>query len=163
MKNRQPSFSATRPWLLAAFLVVFTLMVYTPTRHAGFIWDDDDHVTANTALSVPGGLALIWTSITYSRYYPLTLTTFWCERQIWGLNPLPYHVVNVVLHAINGVLVFFLLRRLRVTTAWPIAAAWLLHPVNVESVAWITELKNVQSGFFFLAALLCYLQFNEKA
>jgi Flp pilus assembly protein TadD len=105
---------------------------------------------------------MIWSSLTYSRYYPLTLTTFWCERRLWGLNTEPYHVINVVLHAINGVLVFLILRRLRVPGAWVAACLWALHPVNVESVAWITELKNVQSGFFFFLSVLCFLRFDAQ-
>ena len=153
---------ARKPWLLAALLVLLTFTAYKPAWRAGFIWDDDDHLTTNAVLAVPYGLSLVWTSITYSRYYPLTLTTFWCERQLWGLNPLPYHLVNIALHAINGLLVFLLLRRLRVPAAWLAAAVWVLHPVNVESVAWITELKNTQSGFFFFGALLCFLQFETK-
>ncbi len=138
-----------RPWLLALVLVVVTFVVCQPVQHAGFIWDDDDHLTANPAMTAPHGLKMIWSSLAVSRYYPLTLTTFWVQRRLWGLNPLPYHLVNVALHAVNGILIFLVLRRLRVTAAWLAAMLWVLHPVNVESVAWITELKNTQSGVFF--------------
>ena len=151
-----------KPWLLAVLLLVLAFVAYKPAWRAGFIWDDDDHLTTNTVLTVPYGLSLVWSSVAYSRYYPLTLTTFWCERQLWGLNPLPYHLVNIALHAINGFLVFLLLFRLRVPSPWLAAVVWVLHPVNVESVAWITELKNTQSGFFFFGALLCFLQFEAK-
>ncbi len=105
---------ARRPWLLALVLVVVTFAAYQPTWHAGFIWDDDDHLTANPAMTAPHGLKLIWSSLAVGRYYPLTLTTFWAQRRLWGLHPLPYHLVNVLLHAANGVLVFFILRRLRI-------------------------------------------------
>ena len=151
-----------RPWLLALILVVVTFVAYQPAWHAGFIWDDDDHLTANPAMTAPDGLRMIWSSLAVSRYYPLTLTSFWVQRRLWGLNPLPYHLVNIALNAINGLMVFLVLRRLRVTAAWLAAAVWVLHPVNVESVAWITELKNTQSGFFFLGALLCFLRFEAK-
>lgn len=154
------SYLGQRPWLLAVLLVILTFTAYQPAWHAGFIWDDDDHLTANTVLSVPYGLSLVWSSVTYSRYYPLTLTTFWCEQKLWGLNPLPYHLVNIALHATNAFLVFFLLRRLRVRAAWLAAAVWVLHPVNVESVAWITELKNTQSVFSFSAH--CCVSCNSK-
>jgi len=160
------SFSATKgyfshkPWLLALFLVIITFVAYQPAWHAGFIWDDDDHLTANPAMTTPGGLRMIWSSLAVSRYYPLTLTSFWVQHRLWGLNPLPYHLVNIALHAINGILVFLVLSRLRVPAAWLAAAVWVLHPVNVESVAWITELKNTQSGFFFFAAILCFLRFE---
>jgi tetratricopeptide (TPR) repeat protein len=144
-------------------LVIATFIAYQPVWHAGFIWDDDDHLTANPAMTMPHGLRMIWSSLAVSRYYPLTLTSFWVEHRLWGLDPLPYHLVNVLLHAMNGVLVFFLLRRLRVRAAWLAAMLWALHPVNVESVAWITELKNTQSGLFFFLALLCFLRSETGA
>lgn len=153
---------AQRPWLLALLLVVMTFVAYQPVWRAGFVWDDNDHLTANPAMTAPDGLRMIWSSLAGSRYYPLTLTTFWVQHRLWSLDPLPYHLANVALQAINGILVFFLLRRLRVAAAWLAAAVWVLHPVNVESVAWITELKNTQSGFFFFAALLCFLLFEKK-
>jgi tetratricopeptide (TPR) repeat protein len=139
-------------------LVIVTFVAYFPVLRAGFIWDDDDHLTANPAMTAPHGLRMIWSSLAVSRYYPLTLTTFWFQRRLWGLHPLPYHLVNILFHAANAVLVFFLLRRLRIPAAWLAAMLWALHPVNVESVAWITELKNTQSGFFFFLALLCFLR-----
>ena len=80
---------------------------------------------------------------------------------MWGLNPLPYHAVSIILHAANAALVFLLLRRLNIRGAWVAAAFWAVHPVNVESVAWITELKNTQSGFFFFTSLLCFLRFER--
>jgi tetratricopeptide (TPR) repeat protein len=144
-----------------ALVVVITLS-YAPAFRAGFIWDDDDHLTHNPAVAASGGLRLIWSSLTISRYYPLTLTTFWVERHLWGLVPLPYHAVNIALHAVNAVLLWFLLRKLNVRGAWLAAALWGVHPVNVESVAWVTELKNTQSGFFFLLCLLCYLRYEER-
>lgn len=154
------TYFANRPWLLALVLVVTTFVAYQSVWRAGFIWDDDDHLTANPAMTAPHGLRMIWSSLAVSRYYPLTLTTFWVQRRLWGLNPLPYHQVNIALHALNGILVFLVLRRLRVPAAWLAAMLWVLHPVNVESVAWITELKNTQSGFFFFLSLLCFLRFE---
>ncbi|MGD1020931.1 MAG: tetratricopeptide repeat protein [Verrucomicrobiia bacterium] len=156
------TYFVRRPWLLALLLVAVTLIAYLPVWRAGFIWDDDYHVTANRVMTAPHGLWMIWTSLDIGRYYPLTLTTFWAERRLWGLYPLPYHLVNVLLHAASGVLLFFVLRRLRIPAPWLAAMVWALHPVNVESVAWITELKNTQSGFFFFSSLLCYLKFTEQ-
>jgi len=154
--------STHRTWLLALVLVIATFVAYLPAMRAGFIWDDDDHLTANPAMTAPHGLRMIWSSLTVSRYYPLTLTTFWLQRRLWGLNPLPYHVVNITLHALNGILFFLVLRRLRVRAAWLAAMLWALHPVNVESAAWITELKNTQSGVFFFLAVLCFLRFDAQ-
>ena len=152
---------AHRSWLLALVLVIATFAAYQSVWHAGFVWDDNDHLTANPAMTSPHGLRMIWSSLAVSRYYPLTLTTFWLQRRLWGLNPTPYHLVNITLHAINGILVFQLLRRLRVRAAWLAAMLWVLHPVNVESVAWVTELKNTESGLFFFAAVLCFLRFES--
>jgi tetratricopeptide (TPR) repeat protein len=155
-----PSPFFRRPWFLALLLAALTFIAYAPAFRAGFIWDDDDHLTANPAMTAPHGLRMIWSSLAVSRYYPLTLTSFWVQRRVWGLNPTPYHLVNIALHAINGILVFSVLRRLRIPAAWLAAMLWVLHPVNVESVAWITELKNLQSGVFFFVSLLLYFRFE---
>ena len=152
-----------RSWLLAVVLIVATLAVYQSVWRAGFIWDDDHHLTNNPAIISHDGVRMIWSSLRTSRYYPLTLTTFWVQRRLWGLCPLPYHLFNVVLHAINGILVYFALQRLRAPAPWLGALLWAIHPVNVESVAWITELKNTQSGCFFLLAVLCYFRFESSA
>ena len=108
----------------AALILLLTIVAYMPAMRAGFIWDDDDHLTTNPAMSAPHGLRMIWSSLAVSRYYPLTLTNFWFQHRLWGLNPLPYHVVNVTIHAINGVLLYLLLRRLRISAAWWAAALW---------------------------------------
>src|SRR6266404_541430 len=147
-----------RTALAITALLALSVITHWPALQNGFIWDDDDHLTANPAMTQPGGLHKIWTSLSFSRYYPLTLTTFWVQRRWWGLNPLPYHAVNIALHAANAALVFVLLRRLNVRGAWVAAALWAVHPVNVESVAWVTELKNTQSGIFFFFSLLCFLR-----
>ena len=137
------------------------MVAYGPALSCGFIWDDDDYVEHNAALESPAGLVRIWTEPTASpQYYPLVFTTFWIERRLWNLDPAGYHAVNVLLHAASGVLLWRILRRLAVPAAWFAAALFVLHPVEVESVAWITERKNVLSGFFYLAAALSYLRFR---
>ena len=151
-----------RTLLTAAALVVLTIAAYLPALRNGFVWDDDDHLTQNTAVAAPDGLRQIWSSLRVSRYYPLTLTTFWAERHLWDLHPLPYHAVNVAIHAVNAVLLFLVLRRLQVRAAWFAAALWAVHPVTVESVAWVTELKNTQSALFFFLSLLCWLRFEQR-
>ena len=98
-------------WLLALALALATFAAYQAVWHAGFIWDDDDHLTANPAMTAPHGLRMIWSSLAVSRYYPLTLTSFWFQRRLWGLSPRPYHLVNVALHAVNGVLLYLVLCR----------------------------------------------------
>ena len=146
--------------MVAALIVLLTIVVYLPALRCGFIWDDDDHFTQNPAMTSANGLVRIWSSLAVSRYYPLTLTTFWVERHLWGLRPEPYHAVNIVLQAANAVLLWTLLQRLRIPGAWFAAALWAVHPVGVESVAWVTELKNIQSGFFFFLSVLCFLRFE---
>jgi protein O-mannosyl-transferase len=142
-------------------IVLLTITAYLPALHGGFIWDDDDHLTKNPAMLSVEGLKQIWSSPAVARYYPLTLTSFWVQRRFWGLQPLPYHAVNIALQAVNAVLLWRLLRRLQVRGAWVAAALWAVHPVNVETVAWVTELKNTQSGLFFLLALLVFLRFED--
>ena len=151
------------PWPAAAILLV-TAVAYLPAMHAGFVWDDDHYVTENPLLTAPDGLWRIWFSLhRQSQYFPLTFTTLRLEHMLWGLNPVGYHAVNVLLHGVNACLVWVVLRRLALPGAWWAAAIWALHPVNVESVAWVTELKNTQSTLFSLLALLAWLKFTETA
>jgi Flp pilus assembly protein TadD len=151
-----------RDWLKGLLLVVAVLFAYQPAWHAGFIWDDNIYVTNNQLLTAPDGLKRIWFSLdSPSQYFPLTYTMFRFERMLWGLNPAGYHWVNILLHAVNALLVWRLLKRLVVPGAWLAAAIFALHPVQVESVAWITEQKNVLSLFFFLLALLAWIEFIE--
>jgi tetratricopeptide (TPR) repeat protein len=149
--------------LLGLLLVSAVVMAYQPAWRAGFIWDDDKYVTANPLLTAPDGLRRIWFSLdSPSQYFPLTYTSFYLERALWGLRPAGYHFVNILLHAANALLAWRLLARLRVPGAWLAAALFALHPVQVESVAWITERKNVLMGFFFLLALLAWTRFLEE-
>jgi tetratricopeptide (TPR) repeat protein len=130
----------------------------------GFVWDDDAYVTGNLALRTPAGLARIWVEPgAVPQYYPLTFTTFWLEHQLWGNAPTGYHVTNVLLHACATQLLWLILRALALPGAWLAAAVFALHPVHVESVAWITERKNVLSGALGLGALLAYLRFADPA
>jgi tetratricopeptide (TPR) repeat protein len=144
-----------------AGLVLFvTVAVYIPAILSGYIWDDDVYVTNNFSLRTVEGLGRIWLEPKVSpQYYPLVHTTFWLEYHLWQLHPLGYHLVNVLLHGLNGFLVFLVLRYLSVPGAWLAAAIFVLHPVHVESVAWITERKNVLSGLFYLSSILAYFRF----
>ncbi|HUI05697.1 MAG TPA: O-GlcNAc transferase, partial [Verrucomicrobiae bacterium] len=147
----------------AALVVALTVVAYLPVRNAGFVFDDHDSVTDNRSLRTLAGLGRIWTDPRASfQYYPLTYTSFWAEYHLWGLRPAGYHEVNVLLHAVNAVLVGVLLTRLGVPGAWLAALLFALHPVQVESVAWISERKNVLCGLFYLSSLLAYLRFGEE-
>jgi tetratricopeptide (TPR) repeat protein len=148
--------------LLAALLVGMVVAAYGPALSAGFIWDDDVYVTENPLLHAPDGFERIWLSMgAQSQYFPLVYTAFRIEYGFWGIDPFGYHLINVLIHAANALLLWLLLRRLDIAGAWFAAAVFALHPVHVESVAWITERKNVMSLFFSLASLLAWLRFTE--
>jgi tetratricopeptide (TPR) repeat protein len=146
-----------RDWIWGLILILAVLLTYAPVWQAGFIWDDDAHLTANPCIVGPLGLKEIWTT-SAADICPLTITTFWVEHALWGLGPLPYHLVNVLLQGACAVLLWRVLRSLRVQGAWLGAALWALHPVAVESVAWITEMKNTESGLFFLLSILFFVR-----
>ena len=147
----------TRDWVWGLILVGAVILTYSPVWHAGFIWDDDQIVTANPVIVGPLGLKEIWTT-SAADICPLTITTFWVEHALWGLAPLPYHLVNVLMHGACGVALWRVLRSLRVPGAWLGATLWALHPLQVESVAWITEMKNTESGLFFLLSILFFMR-----
>src|SRR5207237_485717 len=131
--------------------------------NAGFIWDDDVYIIKNKLLTAPDGLRRIWFSQdSPSQYCPMVYTSFRIERELWGLNASGYHWINILLHAANVVLLWKILQRLKIPGAWLAAALFALHPVHVESVAWVTELKNTLSGLFFFCSILTYLNFDER-
>jgi tetratricopeptide (TPR) repeat protein len=137
-----------------------TFIAYRPAWHGRPVWDDDRHMP-RPELRSWHGLARIWTEPTAApQYYPLVHSVFWVEHRLWGDATLGYHLLNVSLHVASALLLVLILRRLGVPGAWLAAAIFALHPVMVESVAWITELKNTLSGVFFLGSLLAYLRFE---
>lgn len=149
---KKSGFVSRRDWLWGLILVVAVILAYQPVWYAGFNWDDNDHVTANPCIVGPLGLKEIWTTKA-ARICPLVLTTFWVEHRLWGLAPLPFHLVTLLMHVGSAVVLWLVLRRLLVPGAWWGAALWALHPVQVETVAWVTELKNTQSCFFYLLSI----------
>jgi tetratricopeptide (TPR) repeat protein len=136
------------------------IVAYLPVLHAQFIWDDDLNVTQNVPLRSLAGLGRIWFQLDASpQYYPLTYTSFWLDYHLWGWRPMFFHAENVLLHALSAVLVWRILRRLDVPGAWLGAALFALHPVCVETVAWVTERRNTLSAVFFLASILVAIEF----
>ena len=144
------------------------IVLYLPTSHAGFIWDDDQEITANLSLRIfPGhsgwaGLGEIWGGLKSADYFPLKTTMLWIEYQFWGPNAGCYHTVNFILHALGSVVLWVVLRRLAVPGAWLAAFVFAIYPVHVESVAWIAERKNTLSFLFYLLALLSWFNYQEK-
>jgi tetratricopeptide (TPR) repeat protein len=150
-----------RDLLLTALLFAAALIAYYPAHGGGLLLDDDLHITV-PALRSLGGLWRIWFDIgATQQYYPVLHTAFWLEHRLWGDSVLGYHLVNVLLHAGSCGLVVVLMRQLRLPGAWLAAFLFALHPVCVESVAWIAEQKNTLSTLFALAAMIAYLDFDR--
>jgi protein O-mannosyl-transferase len=146
-----------RDWFWGAMLTLSVVVTYVPVSQAGFVYDDGIILTGNPCIVGPLGLKEIWTT-SAADICPFVLSTFWLEHGLWGLNPLPYHLVNILLHGFSAVVLWRALKHLRVPGAWIGAAFWAIHPVNVESVAWITEMKNTESGLFFLLSVFFFIR-----
>src|SRR6266704_5223538 len=151
-----------RDWFFCLILAVVTLLAYQPAWQGGLLWDDDFNV-ATPQLRSLDGLRRIWfVPRTTLQYYPLLYSSSWLQERFWSNSPTGYHLVNLLLHIGCVVLVLKILRFLRVPGAELAAMIFALHPVNVETVAWIAERKNALSGIFALAATLFYLKFDES-
>lgn len=169
------------PWAnLAAgcALIVTVFLIYWPALNGAFLWDDPAHVTRRELQSWTGLWRIWFEPGATQQYYPVLHSAFWLQHRMWGDAAIGYHVVNVVMHAANACCLSFLLQRLlafasgsagvlvrepsrRVfATAWFAAFLFAVHPVAVESVAWITEQKNTLSTAFYLCAALAYLRFD---
>ncbi len=167
----QPSLAQTVPagssfalndWLFFIALIAAVFLVYQPAWQGGFIWDDSGHVTSPELRSWYG-LFRIWFDLgATQQYYPLLHSVFWVQSWLWGDATLGYHLVNILLHAMTAVMVALILRRLEIPGAYLAAAIFALHPVHVESVAWITELKNTLSAVFYLGSAMVYLRFDQQ-
>lgn len=159
----QPSLtqsSALKNVVLALGLVALTFLIYLPALHGGYIFDDE--LMFNPYVKARTGLYYIWFKPVLPDYFPLTYGSFWLEWQLWGNNLLGSHVINVALHAISAVLLWRVLAQLRISGAWLAALVFAIHPVNVESVAWISQRKNALAMPLFLAAILFHLK-NAKS
>ena len=162
---RHPAASTTPPpssatLALLPVLVLITALVYHPAWHGGMLWDDEAHLTS-AALRGAGGLWRIWFDVgATQQYYPMVHSAFWLMDAVFGTGMLGYHLVNIGLHALAAWLVAVVLARLDIPGARLAAVIFALHPVHVESVAWITELKNTLSGVFYLLAALAYLRYD---
>ncbi|MGI9251176.1 MAG: tetratricopeptide repeat protein [Pseudohongiellaceae bacterium] len=151
--------------LPAAVLVLMVVASFWPAFFAGFVWDDNRYIAGEEQLLSLAGLANIWFrpgSLTETHYWPVLYTSFWVEHKLWGFNPAGYHVVNIVLHGINTVLLWRLLLRMAVPGAWLIAAFFAVHPVHVEVVAWVIARKDLLATLFSLLAVGCWLRFRER-
>jgi tetratricopeptide (TPR) repeat protein len=160
---------ANRDLVRVLAIVALTCLSYLPVRQAGFVWDDKQHVMYTPQQVSLRGLRDLWLRPGFQpQYYPLTHTSFWIEYHLWGTDgsghprATGYHVVNVLLHAINALLVWRILRRLDFDGAFIVGVLFAIHPVCVESVAWISERKNTLSTLFYLFAALSYFRFDAQ-
>lgn len=158
-------------WLWGAVLVILALWVFSPALFGGYLWDDSHYPLNPVVQRGIDGLSDIWFSpsqpasggskghFTTPQYYPMTYTSYWLLYSEWGNNPMPEHALNLLLHAGSALLLWKILRRLKVPGAWVAAAIFAVHPMQTESVAWVSERKNVLAGVFFFGSMLTYLQF----
>jgi protein O-mannosyl-transferase len=164
LSRRGPATAEQRrsDWVFCLILAVVTLMAYNPAWHGQLLWDDDNCTTPLELRSLDGLKRIWFQPRATAQYYPLLYTSYWVQQRLWGDSTTGYHLVNLLLHIGCVVLVLKILRFLRVPGAELAAIIFALHPVNVETIAWIAERKNTLSGVFALAATLFYLKFDES-
>lgn len=139
-------------------LVAAGVVAYWPTLNAGFVWNDDTFLTENPLIHAPDGLFRFWATKQAEDFWPVTSTTLWLEWRLWGPNAAGYHATHVLLHTASTVLLWRVLSRLRIRGALLGALLFAVHPVNVESVAWITQRKNLMAILFFLASIRFFIE-----
>ena len=146
------------PWLI----IGLTVFIYGHSLSNGFIWDDADYLLFNPSLGSLKGLSSYWIPSDYFFATPLTASLLWLEHQFWGLAPWGYHAISLAWHVLNALLLFQLIRRLASPLAGVVALLFAIHPIQVETVAWITEQKNLFCFFFFLLAFHAFLDFDSS-
>jgi tetratricopeptide (TPR) repeat protein len=147
-----------RFWLGAAVLAGITLLAYLPAFRGGFVWDDDSFLTQNPLVRASDGLRRFWFTTQAADYWPVTSSTLWLEWRLWGMNAAGYHATNVALHIAEVAMIWAILRRLAMPGAFLAALLFAIHPVNVESVTWIAQRKNLTAMLFYLASIYCFLR-----
>jgi protein O-mannosyl-transferase len=154
-----PPASARRDAVIGTVaLVALTLLAYSPAFSGSFIWDDNNFLTDSPLIKAADGLRRFWLTAQAPDYWPLTSSTLWLEWRLWGMNAAGYHATNVILHVVEALLLWRVLRQLRIPGAYLGALIFALHPVNAESVVWITQRKNLVAMLFFLLSLRWFLK-----
>ncbi len=156
MKNRLDSGAAA-----AAVIMLLTFVAYAPAIRGSFVFDDHVLIVDNPMVRPIEGIHGFSATRTGDNYYPLTWSMWWLEWRLWGKSPVGYHVTSILLHATSAVLIWLALSRMKVPGAWMAGLVFALHPVNVATVAWISEQKNALSMLFYAMATLLYLKFDE--
>jgi hypothetical protein len=142
----------------AVLIVTAAFVAYFPALSGGYLLDDNEYLANCPANQASDGLYRIWCTSELNDYYPVTNTTLWLEWRLWGLNPTGYHVTNLLLHIAAALLLWAVLRKLAIQGSYLAALLFTVHPVNVESVAWIAQRKNTLAIVFFLLSIFWYLR-----
>jgi Flp pilus assembly protein TadD len=163
-RGKPRTIQPSKRWEIAkvAAIILAAVLPYLPALHGGFVWDDEPLITANPLLRTPSGLAEIWSGSRTADYFPVTNTVFWIEHHLFGDNATGYHALNILLQAANALLLWRVLRRLQIPGAFLAGLIFAVHPIHAESVAWISELKNVLSMFFFLISALLFFEIEDQ-
>ena len=141
-----------------ALIVVAVFVAYLPALNGGFVFDDDKLLTENDLIRAPDGPFRFWCTAEAADYWPISNTTLWIEWRLWGMNSIGYHVTNLILHIVESLLIWIILRKLSIPGAFLAAVIFAVHPVNVESVAWIAQRKGMLAMLFFLLSILFYIK-----
>jgi lipoprotein NlpI len=157
---------ASFPWqtaLRAGVIVAAVFLIFSPVFQGEWLWDDDSLITNNLLVHSSNGLWKIWFEPdTLIDYFPLKVSVEWIEWHLWGMDTLGYHLVSIALHAVSALLVWRLLAKFGLRLAWLGGLLFAIHPLMVESVAWISELKNTLSLPPFLLAMCAWLDYDER-
>jgi len=167
MRSASARTSSITNWkmflLQVAMIATATLWIYWPALHGDWLWDDTVYITENAITQSPTGLENIWFEPgSLSDYYPIEASVQWMQWRLWGPDSYDYHLTNVILHLLNALLVWRLLAKLGLRLAWLGGLIFAIHPVVVESVAWVAELKNTLSLPFFLLAMCSFIDYDES-
>ncbi len=157
-ETSDPSATKLRVAAGIGLIILAVAIVYFPSLSGGFILDDDLLLTNNQLIKAPDGLYRFWCTTQSPDYWPVSNSTLWFEWRLWGMNTTGYHVTNLILHIVAALLIWLILRKLSIPGAFLAAMIFAVHPVNVESVAWIAQRKNLTAMLFFLLSILCYLK-----
>ncbi|MBF0449886.1 MAG: tetratricopeptide repeat protein [Candidatus Magnetomorum sp.] len=145
-----------------ALLFLIAVIAWIPLIQAGFIWDDDTLVTQNPMVLSPKGIYQCWISLDTPDYLPLTISSLWIEWRLWGNNASGYHITNVLIHLFTCIIIACIFQRLNWPGGWIAAILYAIHPVNVESVAWIAQRKNVLCIFFTVLSIYSFVRANQE-
>ena len=159
-KTSQRPESKTKLAAGVIFIVLVCLIAYIPAIRGGFVWDDDAMLTKSIVLK-EDGLYKCWFTTQQPNYWPITWTSYWLEHKLWKLKPAGYHITNILIHTACALLIWRILVQLNIPAAFAAAIIFAVHPVNVESVAWIAQRKTILAMLFFLLSLFYYLRLDR--